>query len=38
PSTPEEESAALAAGSESKQATDDLVWALINTKEFLYRH
>lgn len=38
PPTPEEESAVLSAGSESKQATDDLVWALINTKEFLYRH
>ncbi|MCX7046674.1 MAG: DUF1553 domain-containing protein [Candidatus Sumerlaeota bacterium] len=26
------------AGSNSKAAMDDLVWALINTKEFLYRH
>jgi hypothetical protein len=25
-------------GASSRQATHDLVWALINTKEFLYRH
>jgi hypothetical protein len=25
-------------GLNAKQATDDLTWALINTKEFLYRH
>jgi hypothetical protein len=42
PPLPAEEEAALAHGTESKlalkQATDDLVWALINSKEFLYRH
>ncbi|NIS82554.1 MAG: hypothetical protein GTO14_20650, partial [Anaerolineales bacterium] len=25
-------------GINTRQATNDLVWALINTKEFLYRH
>jgi hypothetical protein len=25
-------------GKNPKQAASDLVWALINTKEFLYRH
>jgi hypothetical protein len=29
---------AQSAGLGPKQAIDDLVWALINTKEFLYRH
>ena len=37
-----EEQEAVNHGSESKlgikQATDDLVWALVNSKEFLYRH
>lgn len=40
--TPAEEQAALDYGRVSKlgikQATDDLVWALVNSKEFLYRH
>jgi hypothetical protein len=27
-----------AAGLDLQQATSDLAWALINTKEFLYRH
>lgn len=42
PPLPEEESEALAHGFENKQgakqAVDDLVWALVNSKEFLYRH
>ena len=37
-----EEQEALAHGGESKlavkQATDDLIWALVNSKEFLYHH
>lgn len=40
--TPEElttaEKYAQTAGLSPKQAAEDLVWALINTKEFLYRH
>ena len=27
-----------ATGTNTRQAANDLVWALINTKEFLYRH
>jgi hypothetical protein len=42
PPLPEEASEALAHGFQSKQgakqAVDDLVWALVNSKEFLYRH
>jgi hypothetical protein len=42
PPLPEEELEALgyAGGSKigSKQAADDLVWTLVNSKEFLYRH
>ena len=42
PPSPAEEREALAYGRESqlgvKRSTDDLVWALINSKEFLYRH
>lgn len=42
PPLPAEEREALAHGFESKQgvkpAIDDLVWALVNSKEFLYRH
>lgn len=42
PPTPEEAMVALqyyaTGGLSMKQATDDLAWALINTKEFLYRH
>ena len=40
--TPEELNVALAyctaPGSNPQQAASDLAWALINTKEFLYRH
>lgn len=42
PPTPEEQATALAhaeeAGLTQREALEDLVWALVNTKEFLYRH
>ncbi len=42
PPTPEEQAAALAHAGETgltrREALEDLVWALVNTKEFLYRH
>ena len=42
PPTPDELRVALeysrSSGAKGKQASDDLVWALVNTKEFLYHH
>jgi hypothetical protein len=42
PPLPEEEREALSNGfvgkQEARQAIDDLVWALVNSKEYLYRH
>lgn len=38
PPLPEEVRDALGESSNNKQDMDDLVWALINSKEFLYRH
>jgi len=42
PPTPDEKREALAhfgqGGNNPKSAADDLVWALVNSKEFLHRH
>ena len=42
PATPEElanaQEYARTAGVNPKQAAQDLAWALVNSKEFLYRH